>query len=1037
VFGSLLGKRGVQGSWSRELATEPQTGGSSSRTCRTASRARHAVEPVDPQVGAADEGEDEWPTMAVDPLRKLNSSRLHGVTSVQPSESSHGDSTRLASEGGLETVRYTKFRIEGFRGEKRAVFIPDCLQLQPGWIRTICEAVGVPAPSAAVCGVGPLAHPAALATPQLRDCEAFRGLVAEGRSALGLPQANPDSSQCPLLGCDLLGSCREPAMLDERSRQQKEHGELRKNLQVDAFVDRVLERRVVAAASSVAQAAHSVDAWLLSFPALTTFEAMLQSETERPGEPEVFKAVAAHMQDAAYMDSPKSKLLMRQLFESSVVMDRAVTDSVEDYVVLGGDLWDPQRHATNAEFREHGMAFWSFESPHAQAARGHPVAEWPWPHADLFLLFYREAHSSGTSGGSGGAGAVDWQFKTRHRLDRDAIPLQPEMVAPPAYVFVGDGPSTKRRMLQLMQVPRPAVVLDNTPGTAKQFGLLLGIVGQALEQRAAACRPFLRDGAWEQLPSRPSSAQLLKALAASKILHHVNEQYNCSHMNPDSRLSLSDVVQTLDMVKARPGVFRDTLCVVDPLTESHEATVSTIASALCSPHVGSAAALGSTRSFSNLAMHGWQVHHQLLKAEKRLARLVVCMELAVAVALMLPVVLAVVAEVLLLRREAERETSLKLQIQGALTQTSFDRYLPGALGAQGGLLAGVLPGGVVPSWLVALPVLVGLAVVLLQGHLCLHQKWSRAHHATALVMSEIFHLLGGLGGYGANIDLDRQKFIGRLKDLTQEVSDEAAVGVGGASVWSLEELQAHVENALYGMAAQNCMWRRLQSVCDRVGLDIGDPRRNHCAEYTQELVAPLCAQSYMEVRARTLMASCTAQATAIGRVRTVTQIAILALLGASSGLAALNMTSWMPICLIAAFCTAVALQQLLPQDSVAAIDITLATLSRLEMKWHAAGIQERRSNHVRHRLIAATERAAVALAAALARAPFFPRATVEAGEQVGLAADWQSSTAGGSREKLPRTASFSRSGSGYRPSSGYRSGSSTPGGPRRPSIRPA
>jgi hypothetical protein len=425
-------------------------------------------------------------------------------------------------------------------------------------------------------------------------------------------------------------------------------------------------------------------------------------------------------------------------------------------------------------------------------------------------------------------------------------------------------------------------------------------------------------------------------------------------------------------------------------------------------------------------MHGWQVHQQLYKAEKRLSRHMACMEFAVAAVLMLPVVLAVVSEVSLLQREAEREMELKLQIQGALAQTSFDRFQPDASAASGG----VLPSGALPNWLVSLPILMGLAVFMLQSHLRLHQKWSRAHHATALVASEIFHLLGGLGGYRGNIDWNRQKFLGRLKDLTQDVAEEATLGASGASVWSLEELQIHVESALYGMRSQSCMWRRFQSVCDRIGLDIGDPRRDRCAEYTQELVAPLCTQSYREVRARTLMASCTAQATAIGRVRTLTQIAILSLLAAASGLAALDMTTWMPTFLIAAFCMAVVLQQLLPQDTIAAIDITLAALSRLEMKWHAAGIQERRSDHVRYRLIAATERAAVALAAALARVPFFTRASVEAEEQIGAAGDCESSTRGASKDRLPRTSSFHRSGSGYRSSSGYRSGTSTPGGPR-------
>ncbi|CAK0845900.1 unnamed protein product [Prorocentrum cordatum] len=128
---------------------------------------------------------------------------------------------------------------------------------------------------------------------------------------------------------------------------------------------------------------------------------------------EIVKAVAVHMQDRAYMECPRSKDLLSQLFQRSEPMSSTAVDDFAP-LELPGDLWDPAQNGANAEFRRHGFRRWSFSHAGEAAARGHPAVSWPWPCGDIFFLFYREA----PSGGMASMGKVAGRQLTRGRLTR-------------------------------------------------------------------------------------------------------------------------------------------------------------------------------------------------------------------------------------------------------------------------------------------------------------------------------------------------------------------------------------------------------------------------------------------------------------------------------------------------------------------------------------------------------------------------------------------------------------------------------------------
>ncbi|CAK0845899.1 unnamed protein product, partial [Prorocentrum cordatum] len=152
---------------------------------------------------------------------------------------------------------------------------------------------------------------------------------------------------------------------------------------------------------------------------------------------------------------------------------------------------------------------------------------------------------------------------------------------------------------------------------------------QVLRADLGECRPLLRDGAWSDLPARPSAADLLKALSPSKILQKVVSRYDCTRMPLDARITLSDVVYILDLVRSRPMVFKESLCVLDPLHDSPEDSTHVLASALGSSHVGSTMEVNrDARLTSSLVLRVWDVHRRLFKAKARLGRSTAYMQAA-------------------------------------------------------------------------------------------------------------------------------------------------------------------------------------------------------------------------------------------------------------------------------------------------------------------------------------------------------------------------------------------------------------------------
>jgi len=137
------------------------------------------------------------------------------------------------------------------------------------------------------------------------------------------------------------------------------------------------------------------------------------------------------MQDKAYMEFAPARQLMKDIFNNSQALNaEAVANSSQ--LMLSSNLWDQKANTAHQEFAQHGYDYWSFDSLDPKTTAGHPIVQWPWPHGDLFLLFYREENIRGAAQAD-----ADWEYSTPNWLDEEAINIVPEAFAPICSVCIG------------------------------------------------------------------------------------------------------------------------------------------------------------------------------------------------------------------------------------------------------------------------------------------------------------------------------------------------------------------------------------------------------------------------------------------------------------------------------------------------------------------------------------------------------------------------------------------------------------------------
>jgi len=872
--------------------------------------------------------------------------------------SSYTDSTRESPT--YVELRYTKFTINGFPGEKHAIFVPDSLRLSQPVMMQICTALGKEPPSMLMTGIGSVRHPSRIVTKQLRECREFRQLMLDAQSSVGFGSGKGDTP-CQ---SGLIESCCKREVDDAQLLEMdfKIIDDDPSRISIAEIANRVFEKKLSGAVSSIGAAAHRSNTWMFTGPQITNFEIVMAQCIEN-GEADATKMVAAHMQDQAYMTSETSKSLFQQLYARSNPMSaRNVTKA--QICHLSGELWNPARNHSNREFIENGFDYWSFDSFSDEAANGHPIMLWPWPQADIFLLFYHEEPTA--------LGAVsyevDWHWTTKKRFDQDAIPFNPESFAPRAYVFLGGNePLAKKKVLQSFKSGNPIVVMDNTPNAPKQMSLFFNAIKTVWQPSPLmASKQFLVDGANTRW-FNPSPNELLQAMSPSKIMNYVEREFDSSGMVDGERLLLSDAVGLIDIVKRRPQAFKETVCVVDPLKGNFDDTVNAVTVALSSNHTG-AKEFSTTVVHRALVLKAWRLHRKLARKSVHFRKWATLLVVGVALSLLLETVFAIYAVFLAFQKADFNEITYELtaflfnlKLEMAFRLSEVVHFLNGAL--------------------LLLPLFAGLFTIL-QAHFQVSQKWATVHVIANQVVSEIYHFLGNVPPYNCGPGPNQRELMRRLQDMIKKLSnagiqEDDLMDNGGESEDSLSDpkaLEEHINYYLYGIKAPSCCAQRCQDLLAMLGVYrlAGLSWAWQPLSDKPDLTTPLSAEMYMTQRIMPLRKYYSEWKDSISRLRNFLNFLFICCLLVGSGLGACSRFLWVPAPLGLATFVATLTNWLAPPEMFEGVNGALTMLNSLDLKWHGSGIRENRSEASKQRLIGTAERISQVVALIFAGANLTP-----------------------------------------------------------------
>jgi len=481
-----------------------------------------------------------------------------------------------------------------------------------------------------------------------------------------------------------------------------------------------------------------------------------------------------------------------------------------------------------------------------------------------------------------------------------------------------------------------------------------------------ASRQFLIDGANTRW-FNPSPAELLQAISPSKVMNYVEREFDSSGMCDGERLLLSDAVGLLDVVKRRPQAFKETVCIVDPLTGAFDEHVNAVTATLSSSHTG-------TKEFSTTVVHralvlkAWRLHRKLARKSVQFRKWATLLVMGVAVSLLLETCIAIYAVYLAFVKTGFNDITyeftafvLSLKFEMAFRLSEALHFLNGAL--------------------LLLPLFAGLFTIL-QAHFQISQKWATVHVIANQVASEIYHFLGNAPPYNGSPTPNQSEFMRRLQEMIKRLSnagiqEDDLMDNGGEGEETLSDgkaLEEHINYYLYGIKAPGCCAQKFQDLLASLGIFrfAGLSWAWQPLSDKPDLTAPLTAEMYMAMRIVPLRKYYSDWKDSISRLRSFLNFLFVVCLLIGSGLGACSRFLWVPAPLGLATFVATLMNWLAPPEMYEGVNGALTMLNSLNLKWQGSGIRENRSEASKQRLIGTTERISHVVALIFAGANLAP-----------------------------------------------------------------
>ena len=482
---------------------------------------------------------------------KLSNKVEKSPRAASGNENSRSDTANAVGAGAQ--LSYARFRMSGFDGMKEAVFIPHHKCSDPKVMPKVFSALKMRTPNLLIVNHSSAFHPLRV----LDDHE------------INHPE--------------LQGLCG-----DEMSVSQKADT-IREVLGVKL---KAVVHAMLAAAEQTQSATYSADTMSGTFELLASM--CLASGAS------VKSICAIDMNDQAYANK-WTKRIFAALWQGRVQLDEASVNAFGEPLEIDG-AWmgkirmDEVFEANAGNVR--GLPKPEYYSLPDPGKERHPWTFWPWPDGDLFLIAYR---------GIGG----NLDTESVHGLQVDPFP-DITVIAPPGKVFVGGKTALmKEKFLGAVHLATPSAIINHTGGLASLCSEMVLALSAVIQDDVRTLKKLAKHECKSQARQGLPLADRLDMISASSLLAFAkSSSYVDDSSWPGGQFTVADVMQILDLARARPQVFTQTIRVIDPLANTAEECLEIFSSCMSSTYTG-VLELGASGAQLEVVLEAWKIYQAI------------------------------------------------------------------------------------------------------------------------------------------------------------------------------------------------------------------------------------------------------------------------------------------------------------------------------------------------------------------------------------------------------------------------------------------
>jgi len=350
----------------------------------------------------------------------------------------------------------------------------------------------------------------------------------------------------------------------------------------------------------------------------------------------------------------------------------------------------------------------------------------------------------------------------------------------------------------------------------------------------------------------------------------------------------------------------------------------------------------------SLVLHGWRLHHRLTRRANQLLGRATVLVVGYATAMVLSTLLAICSIYL---RTQKDQYGGDVMYNATVPVEERVIIMQFSLADESQVLR---------IMILALPMAAGIILAAL-SHFQVQQKWSAIRMAACRTESEIYMLLGSVGPYHGSMLTTQKRFMGRLTELLKNLSTcgcNEDVVEGADDSWPREndELEQHINQHVYGIPPMGCAVRCLRRGVEVLHFISPCCDRNNVEGESIDPIAPLNADSYMQVRVQPLRRYYSKWGTRILITRRILLGLLVICLSLCSGLSAFDFSVCVPTTLAVAAFFASLIQWLVPAHLLTAVNCASTTLTNLDLRWKGTEFVQNLATSSRARLIKTTEK---------------------------------------------------------------------------------